>query len=131
MATQRTNVLVGDPDHCVQEMVEDYLRNCDVSGCTTWGEVQDNLDHHHFDLAIIDSALEGGDEFVRNFETARHKQPTMSVLLTSADLSSALSRSAIKNADLHLLKPYSLDNLANILDSKSASNMEAVVVGKK
>lgn len=128
---QTTNILVGDSDHCVREMVEDYLRDCDVSSCTTWSEVQNNLEQNQFDLAIIDSALKGGDEFVRQFEETRQKQPRMAVVLTSADLSSARSLSAIKNADRHLLKPYSLDNLANILDSIRANDTAAAVVGTK
>lgn len=113
--SSRSSILIADPEECVHEMIGDCLCNWDVSSCSSWREVHEILDRESFDLAIIDTGLQGDGAFAQDFEDAREAHPEMPILLTTSNYSEERFRTARSRTDFHLLKPYSMENLSNVL----------------
>ncbi|MBI4583652.1 MAG: response regulator [Planctomycetes bacterium] len=108
-------LLIADPDEAVREMVEGFLRGSRVQGCDSWRELFSHLGREPFDLLILDTELPGEEPFLDQFEKLRRSRPDLPLLLTTGNRSSDNLKRSIGRAQGHLLKPYSMENLANLL----------------
>ena len=116
-STQRDgrSILVADPDVSVQEMVATYLKGWHVTICEAWEQVHEALEREHFDVAVLDSNLEGED-FTDTFVKLARDHAAMRIVLTSSQFSSETLSECVREAYSHLLKPYAVENLATALD---------------
>ncbi len=109
------SVLIGDPDENVREMVRGYLTRCELVAATSWKDVTAAIQRRPFDVAILDTSLPGEDRFINHLEKLLAVRPDLRVILTTSTHSSIDFREAKSRTDLHLLKPYSIENLSCIL----------------
>jgi signal transduction histidine kinase len=114
-------LVIADADHSVEGIAQRYLRGLDVSVCLTWEELFTAMAEVPAPARVLlDTELPGEVDFEEGFQRLSAAYPAVPVLLTSRNLSAAPLRRCLPQAAGHLIKPYTVENLTNLLDLEGA-----------
>jgi signal transduction histidine kinase len=109
------SILVADPDVSVREMVDTYLKGWKITLCDSWEDVRRELEQNRFNVAVLDTGLDGGN-FEEAFIDLVDNHQELRVILTSSHFSKEALKDCVSAAYSHLLKPYAVENLATVLE---------------
>jgi two-component system NtrC family sensor kinase len=105
-------VLVADSEEAVREMVGQYLGASEVAGAADWKEALALLKAKRFEFAIFDADLPGAPGPLEIHQTVGGCDPQTRLILTSRRFPDGPLQEASDLAWGHLLKPYTIENLA-------------------
>ncbi len=116
-AKKNGNLLIGDSDHSIHEIADKYLKG--TAGecyCSNWDQLWEELEGNSIDTVLIDLNLEGDIPFEESFTKLVTKRPELSIILTSDNLSHPNLSEYLSHCCGHLLKPYTVENLTNLVE---------------
>ncbi len=108
-------VLVADGDKAVQEMVSQFLEAKEVVGVGQWPEALEKLQDRPFQFIVLDLDLPGIGGPRGVFDKIMELWPDSRVILTSRSFPDREGREIAARASGHLLKPYTMENLAGMM----------------
>ncbi len=109
------SILVADAEEAVMELVGQCLADSRVAGAATWQEALDLARKQVFEWTILDIQLPGAPGPLAAIEELRKANPEMQVIFTSRRYPDGELKEALGRSSGHLIKPYSIENLAGIV----------------
>jgi signal transduction histidine kinase len=114
------SMLVADAEEAVMELVCQCLPGCQVAAATTWQEAVDLSRKRAFEWTILDLELPGAPAPKSALEELRKANPEARVIFTSRRYPGRELKETLAHASGHLIKPYSIENLAGIVTRQPA-----------
>ncbi len=114
------SVLVADGDAAVQGMVSQFLKAKEVVGVGQWPEALEKLQDRPFQFIVLDLDLPGIGGPRGVFDKIMELWPETRVILTSRSFPDREVREVAAKATGHLLKPYTMENLAGVMSRQLA-----------
>jgi CheY-like chemotaxis protein len=109
------SVLVGDTEEAVQEMIVQYLGARETVGARSWSEIQDACQSRSYEFLILDLELPGLPGLPEALEAIGSSSPDTQIIITSRSIPDPGLQKILREARGHLLKPYTIENLAGIM----------------
>ncbi|HLU49012.1 MAG TPA: response regulator [Planctomycetota bacterium] len=120
-ARRRQRVLVIDDEPLIRSMIGELLGDHDVVLCATGEEAIRAYENERFDWVVLDLCLESSLPGTEVMSRILALDPDARIVVASGKLQSEIDPSVFKLAHGHLLKPYKLEDLAELLGTEIRS----------
>lgn len=110
-------ILVADANRSIQEITEKFLTARDAECCTSWEELEEKLGSRRVDTILVDVDMDCPEPLDTALERLAGEHPGLKIILTSESHSDPRVGRCQGQIRGHLLKPYSIENLADLIES--------------